>query len=227
MSVAKSWKKVVLGISVVLFLVAMVGLGGVYLAIRSRPDFYEHSLEVSPVQQRKASEEMVRKATSLYNELRREGQWHALVTEEEINGWLAVDLVENHPRLLPEEVTEPRVQILPSRVEVAAQVDSERFEGVLHGTFEVSVPEPNVLALRIHAFRLGRLPVSRENVVEKLLQVARREAFETELTRQDGDPVLRVRIPLVHEKHLNGWIETIKLDQGEIYVSGSTEKRNP
>ncbi len=227
MTDAKRWKKILSRTLIgLVFLILLVG-AGVYLAIHTRPEFYEQSLEISPARQREASEEMVRKATSLYNEVGKVGRWHALMTEQEINGWLAVDLVENHPEVLPNEVREPRVRIHPDRVELAAQVDTDQFEGVLHATFEVTVPEPNMLAFRLIAFRLGRLPVSRRSVVDELLQVVRWDQFDAEILWDGGDPLLRVQIPISHKKHLIGRIETIKLDDGEVFVSGSTEKRTP
>jgi hypothetical protein len=64
-------------------------------------------------------------------------------------------------------------------------------------------------------------------VVDELLQVVRRDQFDAEILWDGGDPLLRVQIPISHKKHLIGRIETIKLDDGEVFVSGSTEKRAP
>ena len=80
---------------------------------------------------------MLENATALMNTARREGQWYALVTEQQLNGWLAVDLAENHQDLLPAGAVELRVRIRAGssdrrlRLRVFRTVD-DRFGNVRH-----------------------------------------------------------------------------------------------
>ena len=46
--------------------------------------------------------------------LTKAGHWEIRFTADEINGWLAVDLVKNHPNALPPTLKDPRVSIDPN-----------------------------------------------------------------------------------------------------------------
>src|SRR5688572_28758959 len=75
---------------------AVASLLAVYRASQQVPDFYREAIIADSQRQAAASKEMLRTATALVNDAQQEGEWEAEFTEEQINGWLAVDLVENH-----------------------------------------------------------------------------------------------------------------------------------
>ena len=80
-------------------LVALVLLG-VYLAVRHEPASYREAMEVKPAVLEKASDRMLQTIGALQSAATRRGPWTAVITAEEINGWLAVDLAKKpskHP----------------------------------------------------------------------------------------------------------------------------------
>src|SRR6188474_2649804 len=81
-----------------------VTLLAVYRASQQVPEFYREALSGDTQRHAAASQEMLRTATALANDVQKEGEWQAEFTEEQINGWLAVDLAENHGKALPPEV---------------------------------------------------------------------------------------------------------------------------
>jgi len=87
-----------------------------FRASQQVPEFYAQALQADPAVQKHASDEMVQKTTALVNNLKKEGDWEALFTDVQVNGWLASDLEEHYPDALPRGVRDPRVVIEPEQV---------------------------------------------------------------------------------------------------------------
>ena len=87
-----------------------------YQGARRVPEAYRKAIEMDPAVLKEASDQMLRRATAPAGDVKQEGRWQALFTDRQINGWLAVDLVENHPGALPQSMSDPRVAIEPDRV---------------------------------------------------------------------------------------------------------------
>ena len=154
----------------------------------------------------------------------KEGRWEALFTAEQINGWLAVDRAKNHPNSLPPTMCDPRVAIDSKQITFACRTSEGASAACLSLTIEPSVPEPNVLALRIVKATAGLLPLPLGQVLERLSQAARDLQL---IWNGDGPaeipwpcspfPKVKTIVPVR--------IDTLRLGDGEIYVAGSTETR--
>ena len=92
-------KKILIGFFILL-LFAALGCYSLYVGSQHVPEFYQQAIEADPEEQRIASTEMFNSTAALVRDASREGRWEATFTIEQINGWLAVDLVENYPNLL-------------------------------------------------------------------------------------------------------------------------------
>jgi hypothetical protein len=199
-----------------------LGLFGVYLAARHEPAFYHEAMHVDRAVLEKASDRMLQQTTALASAVKKRGRWEALFTAEQINGWLAVDLVRNHPNTLPPELHDPRVAIDPQRIAVACRFDRDGLTSVLSLTVEPYLPEPNVLALRILSARAGLLPVPLGQVLDRISQAARDMHVRLEWRRAGGDPVAMLSLPPAADDRPVR-IETLRLGEGEVYVGGTTE----
>ena len=149
---------------------AILLLLGLYLAARHEPTFYREALHIDRVVLEKGSDRMLQQTTALASAVKKPGHWESLFTAEQINGWLAVDLVRNHPHTLPPELHDPRVAIDPKRITVACCFDHDGLHSVLSLTIEPYVPEPNILALRIVSARAGLLPVPLGQVLDRITE---------------------------------------------------------
>jgi len=202
--------------------------GGAFLLLKAAqqvPDFYREALKAEPAVQKKASDEMLRQATALASDVKKEGQWHALFTAEQINGWLAVDLVKNHPLALPQGVSDPRVAIDPKRLTMACRVRRIGFDGVVTLTIDAYLPEPNVAAFRIRSVRAGWVPIPMDWILDRVGEIAKRLELKLQWRQLDGDPVALFSIPSTRDENDNVVrVEAIQIGEGEIYLSGSTEK---
>jgi hypothetical protein len=88
--------------------VIAVGAWAYYAARQVRP-FYRQALQTKPAALEQGSREMESRATALYSDARKAGQWNAVFTADQINGWLATQLTAEHVGELPNEIRDPRV----------------------------------------------------------------------------------------------------------------------
>ena len=148
-SMVRRWLPIAVGAGLAVLLV--VGVGGyvLYRASQHVPKFYHQALQTTPVVREEASDEMLRQVTALAGDALKEGAWEAVFTAEQVNGWLAVDMVRNHPDLLPASVSDPRVTIEPEQIRIACRVDRGDWAGVVSLAVDVYLAEPNVIAARI------------------------------------------------------------------------------
>ncbi len=212
--------RLTIGIVVILVLLVILLLLGLYGASRHEPAFYREALEIEPAVLEKGSDQMLQRTTALVSAVKKKGSWKALFTTEQINGWLAVDRVKNHPKALPSELRDPRVIINAKQIIIACRYEHGGVNSVLSLTVEPSVPEPNVVALRIVKARAGLLPVPLSGVLGRISEAARGMDFQLRWLHAGGDPVAMISFPPSDGRFVG--IETLRLSDGEIFVAGST-----
>ena len=205
---------------------ASLGLILVAIALQAAashaPEFYAAALAADPLHERASSDAMLENATALVNVSHRDGPWYAVVTEEQINGWLAVDLVENYAELLPPTVADPRVHIEPGCATIACSYQSAALSAVMSVKFDVYLAEPRVVALRIRAARAGALPMPIKPIVDHIVRTAERLNLFVQWRQADGDPVALITLPAAPSKAAYR-LESVKLREGQLYLAGRTE----
>ena len=100
-------------LGVVLVIASGVLVGCLYWATQQAPEFYEQALQKPPQEEAQAGDELERQVLDLRNELRSEGRFNVEFSHDQINGWLAADLPDKFPQLLPRGVSEPRIAFEP------------------------------------------------------------------------------------------------------------------
>ena len=218
-------KKLATGCCSVLLLI-LVGLLGLYWASQHVPEAYRKATQVESALERQANDQMLRRTTALISDVKKEGRWEAVFTAEEINGWLAVDLVENHPDALPQQLSDPRLAIEPDRVTLFCRARWRGITSVITLTVDPYVAKPNVLALRIRKVRAGALPLPLTKILESISGAAKRMEYHLQWQHREGDPLALITIPPPRDRQDRVVrIETLKLGENEIYLSGVTEQR--
>ncbi len=209
---------------VALAAVLAILLFGAQYAARQAPAFYRESLAADRAVLEQASDAFLQQASVLTSDLNRGGEWHAVFTVGQINGWLAVDLVENHPGLVPAGVTEPRVAILDDRLTLAYRAAGGMIEGVVSVEVEVALPEPDQLALRLKRVRAGTLPLPMGVVIDAVEEAARQMDLRVTWRQANGDPVALIALaPILADGGKRIRVEEVYLGEGEVYVAGTTE----
>ncbi|MGA2033630.1 MAG: hypothetical protein ABSG68_15355 [Thermoguttaceae bacterium] len=207
-------------------LLVLLALLGVYLALRHEPAFYRRALTGDAAAEKKASEKMLQGVAHLGSNLAKQGQWQAVFSAEEINGWLAVDLPRNHPDALPQGMHDPRVVIEPDGVTLACRMDRGGLSGVVSVKVDLYLQEPNVVALRVRSARLGAIPGPLKPVLDAISAAGRHAGIPVDWRQADGDPVALVSIPPPRDPHgKRVRIDTLRLSPGQIYLSGATQSR--
>jgi hypothetical protein len=218
-------KKLRIGLFLVLGLVALgtAFFLGTYRAYRYVPDFYEQALTKKPESQREASQELSSRVTMLYSDTQQTGDWKALFTQEQINGWLAVDLVEKHGELLPPTIHDPRVEITPETLTLALRIEDESINAVFSLTVEIYLAESNVVAFRLRKARAGALPVPMGEVLTHLKTAAEHLNLPLRWTQVEDDPVALLTIEPQKDADDNVlYLDALELHDQEIFFSGRT-----
>jgi hypothetical protein len=208
-----------------LLIVIAAGLIGAYRASQYVPPFYTEALAFDPVVARQAGDDLERVALDLRNEIVEAGRWEATFTEQQINGWLAVDLEEKFPDLLPSSVREPRVSIIDNQVQVACRYQTERVEAVISLKASIALAEEeNTLAVRIHQARAGAIPIPVKQFLEEVTHAAHENNLDVRWVEQEGDPVALIRLPTEHtdlpDRVLQ--LDEFALRERAAYLSGET-----
>lgn len=200
------------------------GLFGLYRASQHVPEFYAHALTENPKTVEDASDEMIEQAAALANEISQGSEWEAVFTAEQINGWLAVDMEQNYPDLLPSSLSDPRVAIQPDQMLIACRLERRHLKSVVSMAADVYLAAPNVIALQIRRARAGLVPLPLDKVLDKISEKASDLDLEIQWRQAEGDPVVEISVPPPRDEDDDAVrIEALRLGEGKLYLSGSTE----
>jgi hypothetical protein len=203
----------------------LLSLLGLYLAARHEPAFYCAAMSLDPTALEKGSDRMLQHIAALQSAGNRPGRWQTVITAEEINGWLAVDLPRNHPSALPPSLGDPRVAISPDEMILACRYDAGGVRSVLSLTVQPYLAQPNVVALRIVRARAGLLPMPLKTVLDGLSGAA--HAMQSRLTWADADgmPVALLSMPDDMDADRTVRIEALELLDGAVRITVATRQR--
>jgi hypothetical protein len=223
MHVRKKLRIAAVVIGCLLLVTAISGLS-LYYASQEVPEFYQQAIKQDHKVQKRASDQMVRGATALASDLRKRGAWQAAFTAEQINGWLAVDLKQNHPKLLPPEVKEPRVEIRDRTATIACRYESNRLSNVFSLSVDVYLSSPDVVAIEIQSARAGKLPVPLGQVLDGISKAAQNMELPLEWRQHNGNPVALLTIGSARDAaDRKIELEKIELRKGTLFLAGRTQ----
>jgi uncharacterized protein YpmS len=211
-----------------LLLVTVVVLVSTDRAMHHVPHFYRQALQVDRQVQERGNTEFLQQAASLVSEAPKTGSWHAVFTQDQINGWMAVDLIKNHRGLLPPGVSDPRILITPDKVTLACQYDNGTIATIFSLEFDVYLAEPNVIALQVQRARAGAVPLPLDQILDGFSSAAQKANLPLVWKQTDGDPVALITLPsLISDDELLLRLETLDVGEGELRLAGQTERYTP
>lgn len=207
-------------------LCVVVGLaaavGWLYQASNTVPAFYAEALKPPTTAENRAEHAMQRNAAALAGDTLRGGRWRATFSDKQINGFLAVDLPEKHPDVLPPGIRDPRVSIRHGEAFIGWRA-AGRWPAVYSLAIVPYMARPNVLAVRIRRIRAGAVPVPLGEVVDGLTLAARQANLRLQWQQIDGDPVALVELPMEQNAGQRLVLDSIELDEGAIIIVGHSE----
>ena len=209
---------------IALILIALVGIpAGVWLSLVHQPRFYRAMFKVSRARQEVEAKRFVAQSLQLRNDICNEPVWEAVFTDEEVNAWLAEDLVTHFADQLPPEVHEPRVMFDAERVTLAFQLDQGSFKPVIWVVARPRMLEGNVLELTLEKIRTGILPVHADKILDRIVDHARDRGMDIEWKRVENLPVVTLRYSSTSDKD-DVMLDEVEILKGQIRLVGRSDR---
>src|SRR3984957_11139909 len=133
-----------------------------WFSLTYQPSYYRDMVLLPSHKRAGKAKKFVAQSLQLRNDICNEPSWEAVFSDQEVNAWLAEDLVTHFADQLPPEVHEPRVLFEMDRVTLAFELEQGPVRSVIWVVARPRVPEANVLEMTFEKIRAGVLPVPAE-----------------------------------------------------------------
>jgi hypothetical protein len=211
---------IIAGVAVSLCLIVP---GAVWLSLTHKPTFYRALTNLPREQLEARAKHFVASSLQLRNDISNERDWQAVFSDQEVNAWLAEDLVAHFADQIPPEIHEPRVAFGAGRITLAFQLDKGPIRTVIWVVAQARIPEDNVLSLTFEKIRAGVIPISAEQLIGPITDRAREHGLDVRWTREDDLPVATIRFGQDHGRS-DIVLERLSVRQGQIRLSGRSER---
>lgn len=215
----KKW--IVLGVGSLL--VAVLLPGGLWVLLSLQPKFYKE-LRAIPVEVRQVeAKKFVAQSLQLRNDIRNEPKWEATFTDQEINSWLAEDLVNQFADQIPPGVSDPRVSFENDRMTIAFELENGPVRSVVWLVASIKVPQANTFSLTLEKVRAGLVPIPPGQLVDRIDEYARLRGFKIDWDNEPGMPPTATLVYVPSGDRTQIVLEKILIRQGELRLSGRSE----
>jgi hypothetical protein len=212
-----------IGISLVAVLAAVPAL--IWLSLTHEPSFYREMVSRPGAQREAKAKHFVSQSLQLRNDIHNEPEWEAIFTDQEVNAWLAEDLVTHFADQLPPQVHEPRVMFEMDRVTLAFELDKGPVRTVIWVVARPRVPDVNVLELTFEKIRAGVLPVPADQALDRITQHARARGLDVSWKHNDeGLPVATLRYT-PNDRRDDVKLERLEIRKGEMRLAGKSDRQ--
>lgn len=210
----------------VLVLLLVVGLCFAYYTSQQQPDFYAAAMKADPERSKELGSGLETSVLDLYNAALIPTTWQGELSEAGINGWLATELPEKFPELLPENVKDPRVSLAENQLTIACRCSYKDLQGMLVGNFDLFCTDvPNQVAVRIGSVKMGIVPFPVTQFADQITELLMDAGYESAWTETDGEPVLLIDVPqehLVIEDYYRIQVQSFDIKDKKILFTGET-----
>jgi hypothetical protein len=205
-------------------LLIAAGVAWLFIASQQVPEFYLHAAEIPAEKAAQHGERLERAVLQLQNEVRRDDHFQMTFTADEINGWLANDLLKKFPKLLPPEIHEPRVALEPGKILIGFRYEPGVKTVVTVVLEPILDAESNQLAIRVRQMQAGSLSVPLGALIEQFVKRAQTAKIPIRWEQDDGVPTAVIPLQFLsdayRDKHVV--VETLQVTAGEITIAGHT-----
>ncbi len=216
------WRKRWIIAASVLAILILIPVAG-WLSLTHQPRFYRVMKSLPRAQREAKAKHFVANSLQLRNDITNEKAWQAVFTDQEVNAWLAEDLMTHFADQIPGEVHEPRIAFEHDRVTFAFGLDKGPIRSVIWVVARISVPEDNVLALTIEKVRAGMIPISVDRVIGPLTAGARDRGLDVRWQADQDPPVALIRYKPDGGRS-DVVLQKLTVTQGRIHFSGRSDR---
>lgn len=203
--------------------VAAAGIGAAYVALRQVRPFYEQALALDPVTLKEGGRELETRASALYSDAHKPGQWRAVFTADQINGWMATQLTDDHGHTLPKGIELPRVAIGSDTFTLGFRAQHGGIATVVSADASALVTESGQIAIRLLSVQAGSLPVPVLQVADQISKACQSLSLPVRWTEEEGEPVALLDLRGGGSEKHELFVDAIELRDGSLYVAGHTE----
>lgn len=211
---------IVLGVVVFLLVAVPTAL---WVSLTHQPDFYRRTAVIPPERRHAEAQKFVAQSLQLRNDIVNEPRWEAVFTDEQVNSWLAEELVEHFSDQIPAGVHEPRVQFELDRVHFGFQLDQGPVRSVVWIAARVRIPGEHELALTVEKIRAGVVPVPANQLLERITEVARSHGLDVRWEEDDGCPVAIIKYT-PDPRRRDVIVDRLQILEGQIRLAGRSQK---
>lgn len=198
-------------------------LAAAWLSLTYQPALYRDLIELPRAQREENARQFVASSLQLSNDIRNEPTWEAVFSDQEVNAWLAQDLLTHFADHVPPEVREPRVVFETDRVVFAFQYSQSGIDAVVTVMARPRVSHDNTVELTIESVRAGILPVYADRVLDRITGHAREHGIDVDWTRREGYPVVTLYYsPNLQREDVR--LESLQLRGGRIRLAGRSDR---
>jgi len=148
--------------------------------------------------------------------------WQTELTEDEINGYLAVEIPKNFPQLFAGGIRDPRISLKNDKLEIACQIEQGMVSGVLDLLLDIQFPQPNRCEILFQRAYVGLVPFSRETVRDTFAEGLRGGGRKLESTKVQGYPALVIDFGNDLKSQENSlFLREIRVVNGSLSISGA------
>jgi hypothetical protein len=205
-----------------LCLLALCGWG-LWSSVSFRPSFHARLDSVPRAERQAYARRFLQQSTQLRNDIANEPRWEAKFSDQEVNSWLSEDLVAHFADQIPPGVADPRIAFEKGSVIFAFRFDYGAMKTYISVHTHARVVEDNVLAVRIDAIRAGVLPISAEQVLEKIADHARARGLDVRWERENNRPLALIRYT-PHPGRADVVLEKLAVGDGVIRLAGRSDR---
>jgi hypothetical protein len=194
-----------------------------WVSLTYQPKFYRTMVAVPHARSQEQAKRFVAQSLQLRNDIVNEPRWEAIFTDQEVNAWLAEDLVTHFADQLPPEVHEPRIVFEADRVTLAFQLDQGPIRSVISLVARVGVPEQNVLELTLEKIRAGAVPFPPDSIVERITKKALKHGLDIQWRHEGETPIALIRYSPDMTRN-DVVLEQIHIRNGQIRLAGRSNR---
>ncbi|QDU78505.1 hypothetical protein Pla110_02090 [Polystyrenella longa] len=208
---------------VIIFLLLAAGMGGVIWLSMQTPREYAKRIDIPIAVRQENLKKVEEKREILQQDIETKPEWEFTLSEVEANSWLASSEFQDQVEIyLPQEISEPRVQLKAGEFVLAFRVTHNEFQGVVTAPLKVVSVQKDEVQIRIEEITTGLLPFSWQQIIEETLSHQQNElpvGIEWSENDEESGTLLTVRLDQLAE--LNWQLDEVSIEEGQLQIKGS------
>ena len=188
-------RKIWIVLTVVLLLLVFL-LFLFYRATKHVPEFYRQALALSAVDQQQFGDEFKQQLVGLKADLDKNQRFETVLSEDQINGWLATTVAQEYQHRLPTGMRDPRIAIRDGEVRIGSYFRKGKIETVVWLVADLKLTDENtVLEIRLRGLKAGLIPFSIERFQEEITNSLKRAKLGMTWVQGAEEVTARIELP--------------------------------